>query len=55
VLPSVIDTPTNRQVMGEDQSKQGVTPESLAKVICFLASEAAQDIRGAAVPVYGNL
>jgi NAD(P)-dependent dehydrogenase (short-subunit alcohol dehydrogenase family) len=55
VLPSVIDTPTNRQVMGEDQSKQGVTPESLAEVICFLASEAAQDIRGAAVPVYGNL
>jgi NAD(P)-dependent dehydrogenase (short-subunit alcohol dehydrogenase family) len=37
------------------QAAQGVTPESLAQVICFLASEAAQDIRGAAVPVYGNL
>ncbi len=55
VLPSVIDTPTNRQAMGEEQANQWVTPESLAKVICFLASEAAQDIRGAAVPVYGNL
>jgi NAD(P)-dependent dehydrogenase (short-subunit alcohol dehydrogenase family) len=55
VLPSVIDTPANRQAMGDQQAAQGVTPESLAQVICFLASEAAQDIRGAAVPVYGNL
>jgi NAD(P)-dependent dehydrogenase (short-subunit alcohol dehydrogenase family) len=54
VLPSVIDTPTNREAMGTDQADQWVTPASLAKVICFLASEAAGDIRGAAVPVYGN-
>jgi NAD(P)-dependent dehydrogenase (short-subunit alcohol dehydrogenase family) len=54
VLPSVIDTPANRQAMGTDQAEQWVKPASLANVICFLASEAAQDIRGAAVPVYGN-
>lgn len=55
VLPSVIDTPANRQGMGEENANQWVKPESLAQVICFLASEAAQDVRGAAVPVYGNI
>jgi NAD(P)-dependent dehydrogenase (short-subunit alcohol dehydrogenase family) len=54
VLPSVIDTPANREAMGTDQADQWVKPESLAHVICFLASEAAKDIRGAAIPVYGN-
>ena len=54
VLPSVIDTPTNREAMGESEAAQWVKPESLGNVICFLASEAARDIRGAAVPVYGN-
>lgn len=55
VLPSVIDTPTNRQSMGEEQASKWVKAESLAEVICFLASEAARDIRGAAIPVYGNV
>lgn len=54
VLPSVIDTPSNRQAMGEENADQWVKPESLAQVICFLASEAAKDVRGAAIPVYGN-
>lgn len=54
VLPSVIDTPANRQAMGADNANQWVKPESLAQVICFLASEAAIDLRGAAIPVYGN-
>jgi NAD(P)-dependent dehydrogenase (short-subunit alcohol dehydrogenase family) len=31
-----------------------VKPESLADVILFLASEAARDIYGAAIPVYGR-
>lgn len=55
VLPSVIDTPSNREAMGEEQANQWVKPESLAQVIGFLASEAALDLRGAAVPVYGGL
>jgi NAD(P)-dependent dehydrogenase (short-subunit alcohol dehydrogenase family) len=41
--------------MGSQTADQWVKPESLAEVICFLASEAAQDIRGAAIPVYGNV
>jgi NAD(P)-dependent dehydrogenase (short-subunit alcohol dehydrogenase family) len=55
VLPSIIDTPANRAAMGSDQADRWVKPESLAEVICFLASEAARDVRGAVVPVYGSI
>ena len=54
VLPSVIDTPSNRHSMGSENSDQWVSPQSLAQVIGFLASDAAKDVRGAAIPVYGN-
>lgn len=55
VLPSVIDTPSNREAMGTKNAEKWVKPESLAQVICFLASETAKDIRGAAIPVYGSI
>lgn len=55
VLPSVIDTPTNRESMGEENAESWVKPQSLGEVIAFLASEAARDVRGAAIPVYGSL
>ena len=55
VLPSVIDTPANREAMGSEQADSWVKPESLAQVICFLASEAAKDMRGAGFPVYGSI
>jgi NAD(P)-dependent dehydrogenase (short-subunit alcohol dehydrogenase family) len=54
VLPSIIDTAANRQAMGSENADQWVKPESLAGVICFLASPAAADLRGAVVPVFGN-
>ncbi len=54
VLPSVIDTPTNRDAMGVENADQWVKPESVAEAICFLASDAAKDVRGAAIPVYGD-
>ncbi|NJN86430.1 MAG: 3-oxoacyl-ACP reductase FabG [Leptolyngbyaceae cyanobacterium SL_7_1] len=55
VLPSIIDTPSNRASIGEEHADQWVKPESLGRVICFLASEAAKDLRGAVVPVYGSI
>ncbi|AFY58069.1 dehydrogenase of unknown specificity, short-chain alcohol dehydrogenase like protein [Rivularia sp. PCC 7116] len=55
VLPSVIDTEANRKAMGTEDSDKWVKPKSLAEAICFLADETAQDIRGAAIPVYGNI
>lgn len=55
VLPSVIDTPANREAMGDDDADKWVTPSSLAQTICHLAAERAGDIRGAAIPVYGSV
>jgi NAD(P)-dependent dehydrogenase (short-subunit alcohol dehydrogenase family) len=54
ILPSVIDTPKNRTAMGEEAADKWVKAESIAQVICFLASEAAIDVRGAAIPIYGS-
>ena len=55
ILPSIIDTPTNRETAGAENADKWVKPESIAQVICFLASEAAKDVRGATIPVYGNV
>jgi NAD(P)-dependent dehydrogenase (short-subunit alcohol dehydrogenase family) len=41
--------------MGSKEAAKWVKPESLAQVICFLASEAARDVSGAAIPVYGQV
>ena len=54
ILPGTIDTPRNRQDMPNADFSRWVQPESLADVILFLASEAARDVQGAAVPVYGR-
>ncbi|MCS6911911.1 MAG: SDR family NAD(P)-dependent oxidoreductase [Myxococcales bacterium] len=54
ILPSIIDTPQNRQAMPDEAHNRWVSPESLAGVVLFLASEAARDISGAAIPVYGR-
>ena len=53
VLPSIIDTPENRDAMPKADPVKWVTPESLAGVIAFLCSEEAKDIHGALVPVTG--
>jgi NAD(P)-dependent dehydrogenase (short-subunit alcohol dehydrogenase family) len=51
VLPSIIDTPTNRADMPDADTAQWVQPEALAEVILFLASSAARAITGALIPV----
>ena len=53
VLPSVIDTPANRDAMPDADFAQWVSPEQLAEVICFLSSESASGVHGALVPVRG--
>ncbi|NPV86991.1 MAG: SDR family oxidoreductase [Anaerolineae bacterium] len=54
ILPGTIDTPQNRQAMPDADFTRWVQPESLAEVILFLASPAARDITGAALPVPGS-
>lgn len=53
VLPSIIDTPQNRHAMPKSDPRRWVSPEALADVICYLASDAARAVHGAAVPVVG--
>ncbi|PLK26182.1 SDR family NAD(P)-dependent oxidoreductase [Novosphingobium sp. TH158] len=51
VLPSIIDTPTNRADMPDADFSQWVQPAAIADVILFLASQEARAITGALIPV----
>jgi NAD(P)-dependent dehydrogenase (short-subunit alcohol dehydrogenase family) len=51
VLPSIIDTPTNRKDMPKADVSAWVQPDDIARVIVFLLSDDAHAITGAAVPV----
>lgn len=54
VLPSIIDTPMNRDDMPDADYSKWVAPSALAEVICFLGSDAARAMHGALVPVVGR-
>ena len=54
ILPSVIDTPANRESMPKADTSKWVTPDEIAKVVRFLCSEDSAPTSGAAVPVYGR-
>lgn len=54
VLPSTMDTPANRAGMPKADFSRWVTTRSAAGVIAFLLSDAARDVSGAAIPLYGR-
>ncbi len=54
IMPSVMDTPMNREAMPDEEHDRWVAPADVAKVICFLTSDDASVINGAAIPVYGR-
>ncbi len=55
VLPSIIDTPANRQAMPDADPAAWVAPADLAAVILFLASPESRAVTGALVPVTGRV
>ena len=54
VLPSTIDTAANRKAMPDADASQWVKPESIARLIVWLCSDAAADTSGALIPIYGQ-
>jgi NAD(P)-dependent dehydrogenase (short-subunit alcohol dehydrogenase family) len=54
IVPSVIDTPANRESEPDADHSKWVKPDAIAKVVRFLVSEESEPISGAAVPVYGR-
>ncbi|MDB5496693.1 MAG: NAD-dependent oxidoreductase [Phenylobacterium sp.] len=55
VLPSILDTPTNRADMPKADFSTWVAPEDLAAVMLFLASEEARAVTGVLIPVTGRV
>jgi NAD(P)-dependent dehydrogenase (short-subunit alcohol dehydrogenase family) len=54
IVPSVIDTPANREAQPDADWSKWVPPGEIAKVVRFLVSEDSKPTSGAAIPVYGR-
>lgn len=54
VLPGTMDTSGNRMAMPNADTSKWVPPAKVAEVIYWLASDAAEQVSGAAVPVFGR-
>ena len=55
VLPGTMDTTANRAAMPGSDFSKWVQPANVASLTVWLASDAAKDINGAVIPVYGNV
>jgi NAD(P)-dependent dehydrogenase (short-subunit alcohol dehydrogenase family) len=54
IVPSIMDTPSNRRAMPDADFSVWPKTDDIAKVMVYLCSEDARVIHGAAVPVYGR-
>ena len=54
IVPSVIDTPANRESMPDADFDSWVEPAEIARVIRFLCSDDSSPISGDEIPVYGR-
>ena len=54
ILPGTVDTPANRKAMPKADFSTWVHPENIASLMVWLASDAAKDVNGAVIPVYGS-
>ena len=55
ILPSIIDTPANRNDMPTADFTKWVTVQEVSEVIAFLLSKQASGVTGAAIPVTGRV
>jgi NAD(P)-dependent dehydrogenase (short-subunit alcohol dehydrogenase family) len=53
ILPGTMDTPANRAANPSADPSGWVRPQSVADLIVHLLSDAASQISGAVIPVYG--
>ena len=54
ILPTIIDTESNRRAMPTSNFSTWITPEEVAKTICFLSSNDSEVINGVALPTRGT-
>ena len=54
VMPSTMDTRANRAAMPKADFSRWVATTSVAGVVAFLLSDAARDVSGAVIPIYGR-
>ncbi|WP_276274138.1 SDR family oxidoreductase [Haloarcula litorea] len=55
IVPDVIDTLANREMVPDADPSAWPTPDEIARVVLFLCSDTASVTSGAAVPVYGEM
>jgi NAD(P)-dependent dehydrogenase (short-subunit alcohol dehydrogenase family) len=55
VLPSVIDTPTNRKDMPDADPKKWVSPQEIAELLYDLTLPKSNSITGALIPIVGRI
>jgi NAD(P)-dependent dehydrogenase (short-subunit alcohol dehydrogenase family) len=53
ILPGTIDTEANRQSDPKADRSKWVSPQEIAKLAVYLASDGGSQITGAAIPFYG--
>jgi NAD(P)-dependent dehydrogenase (short-subunit alcohol dehydrogenase family) len=54
IVPSIIDTPQNRAAMPDADFSKWVTPNQIAEVVAFHASEMASALRESVIKLYGD-
>lgn len=54
IIPSILDTPANREWGSEDDIKTWVKPENVAEIICTLLQDNFRDVRQSMLKVYGK-